>query len=67
MSVFCECCVLSGQVEVSASDRSFVQRSPTECGVSEFDRGTSTARRPTPTWAVDSLKKIKMYYMTEKR
>jgi len=68
MSASCECCVLSGQVEVSASSRSFVQRSPTECGVSECDRGTSTVRRPRPTRAVESLKKIKMgYYMTERR
>ena len=34
-----ECCVLS--VEVSATGRSLVQRSPTECGVSERDPGTS--------------------------
>jgi len=34
MSVSCECC----QVEVSASGRSLVQRSPIECGVSECDR-----------------------------
>ena len=31
--VSCECCVLSGR-EVSATDLSFVQRSPTECGAS---------------------------------
>jgi hypothetical protein len=37
MSVSCECC----QVEVSATDWSLVQRSPTECGVSECDRETS--------------------------
>jgi hypothetical protein len=30
MDVCCECC----KVEVSASGRSLVQRSPTECGVS---------------------------------
>ena len=59
MSVFCECCVLSGQVEVSTSGRSFVQRSSVECGVSECDRGTSTVRRPRPTWAVESLRKDK--------
>jgi hypothetical protein len=39
------CC----QVEVSASDRSFVQRSPTECGVSEYDREASILRMPGPT------------------
>ena len=31
------CC----QIEVSASARSLVQRSPTECGVSEYDREAS--------------------------
>jgi len=31
------CC----QVEVSATGRSFVQRSPTECGISEYDLETS--------------------------
>jgi hypothetical protein len=36
------CC----QVEVSASGRSLVQRSPTECGVSECDHISSTVRRP---------------------
>jgi hypothetical protein len=39
------CC----QVEVSASGRSLVQRSPTECGVSECNREASTMRRPWPT------------------
>jgi hypothetical protein len=38
------CC----QVEVSASGRSLVQRSPTECGVS-CDREASIMRRPWPT------------------
>ena len=36
------CC----QVGVSASGRALVQRSPTECGVSECDRETLTMRRP---------------------
>jgi hypothetical protein len=36
------CC----QVEVSTSDRSLVQRNPTECGVSECDREASIVRRP---------------------
>jgi hypothetical protein len=36
------CC----QVEVSVMGRSLFQRSPTECGVSESDRGTSTMGRP---------------------
>ena len=39
------CC----RVEVSAMVRSLVQRSPTECGVSECDRKASIMRRPWPT------------------
>ena len=39
------CC----QVEVFASSWSLVQRSPTECGVSECDREVSIMRRPWPT------------------
>jgi len=34
------CC----QAEVSATGRSLVQRSPTQCGVSEYDRGTQQIR-----------------------
>jgi len=37
MCVCCECC----HAEVSATGRSLVQRSPTECGVSECDREAS--------------------------
>jgi hypothetical protein len=50
-----ECCVLSG--------RSFcvglitVQRSPTECGVSECDRETSTMRRPRRTRGCCAMEK----------
>ena len=33
------------QVEISAMVQSFVQRSPTECGVSECDRGSSQRTR----------------------
>jgi hypothetical protein len=36
------CC----QVKFSASGRSLVQRSPSECGVSECDREASIMRRP---------------------
>jgi hypothetical protein len=36
------CC----QVEVSASGSSLVQRSPTECGMSEYDREAWIMRRP---------------------
>jgi hypothetical protein len=39
------CC----QVEVCATCRSLVQRSPNECGVSECDREASTVRGPWPT------------------
>ena len=46
------CCL----VEASAKFRAFVQRSPTQCGVSECDRGTSQWR-PRPTRTVGSLKK----------
>jgi len=37
------------QVEISASDWSLVQRSPTECGVSEWDHESSIMKRPWPT------------------
>ena len=36
------------QVEVSASDLSLVQMSPTECGVSEYDREVLILRRTGP-------------------
>ena len=42
------CC----QVEVSASGSSLVQRSRTECGVSEYDREASKIRKPWPIRAV---------------
>ena len=42
---FCRGMDVCCQVEVTAVDRSLVQRSPTECGVSECDCGTSTMRR----------------------
>jgi hypothetical protein len=40
------------QVEVSASGSSLVQRSPTECDVSECDHESSIMSRPWPTGAV---------------
>jgi hypothetical protein len=43
------CC----QVEVCATSRSLVQRSPTDCGVSECDRESSITWRPWPTGAVE--------------
>jgi len=45
MSVCCECCVLL--VEVSAADRSLVQRSPTECAVSVIDEPNRGDLDPT--------------------
>jgi hypothetical protein len=42
------CC----QVEVSASGRSLVQRSPTHFGVSECEHESSITSRPWPTGAV---------------
>ena len=38
---------------MSVSSCSIVQRSPTECGVSECDVETSTMKRPRPTRAVE--------------
>jgi hypothetical protein len=56
MSVSCECCVLS--VEVSATSWSLVQRSPTECGVSQsVIVKRRKMRRPRPPRAVDNRKK----------
>ena len=49
-----ECC----QVEVSASGRSLVRRSPTKCGVSECDREASIMRRPWPTGGCCAMGKI---------
>jgi len=39
-------------VEMSATGRSLVRKSPSECGVSECDQGTSK-RKPRPTRAVE--------------
>jgi len=41
--------VLCCKLEVSAKGRSHARRSPTECGVSQCDRGTCTMRRSGPT------------------
>ena len=55
--------VLFFQVEVSVSDRSFVQRSPTECSVSEFDREAWILTRPWPTrGCCDIEKNEKLYF-----
>ena len=42
-------CVVCCQVEGSASAWSLFQRSPTDCGVSECDHGSSIMRRSLPT------------------
>jgi hypothetical protein len=42
----CLFCVVLCQVEVSATDRSRVQRNPTDCGVFVCDLETSTMGRP---------------------
>ena len=47
------CC----HAEVSATGRSPVQWSPTKCGVSECDVGTSIMRNKWPTRAVEPSKK----------
>ena len=46
------------QVEMSATNLSFVQRGPAECGVSECDLGTSNIRRSRPTSVVEPWKKL---------
>jgi hypothetical protein len=57
------CC----QVEVCASGRSLVQRSPTGCGVSECDSEDSTVRRPCPARGfrtmVEKKKNIYIYML----
>ena len=59
MFLFSECRVCC-HVEVSATNRFLVQRTPTYCGVSEWIRKTKmnvkenlTLRRPRPTRAVE--------------
>jgi hypothetical protein len=47
------CC----EIEVSASDRSLVQRSRTECGVSECDHKTAVMRRAWPTRGCCAMEK----------
>ena len=52
VSVVC-CC----QVEVCAAGRSLVQRSPTECDLSECDREASTIRRAWLTGGCRAMEK----------
>jgi hypothetical protein len=58
-------CVLCCQVEVAATGLSLVQRSPTECGVSEYDRESSITRRPWPTGGCCVM--VKNIYSPERR
>jgi hypothetical protein len=55
------CC----QVEVSASGRSLVQRSPTECGESDCDREASIMRGPWPTRGCCVIGKKKYLVLSE--
>jgi hypothetical protein len=48
------CC----EVEVSVSGRSLVQRSPSDCGVSECTREASIIRRPWRTRGCCAMEKI---------
>ena len=52
--------VVCYQVEVSASGWSLVQRSPTDCGVSECDNESSIVRRPWPSGDVAPWWKTKL-------
>jgi hypothetical protein len=55
-----ECCL----VEESASDRSLVKRSHSECGVSECDHKSLIMRRPWPTRnAASWYNKIELLYL----
>ena len=49
------CC----QVEVLASGRLRVEKSPADCGVSECDFETSKMRRPRHSIAIEPWKKMK--------
>jgi len=50
------------QVEVSAPGRSLVQRSPTECVVSQYDREASIIGKPWPTRAPRAIEKCEVFY-----
>jgi hypothetical protein len=54
------CC----QIEVPATGRSLVHRSPTECCVSECDLETSTMTKPRPQWGCRAMinEKIQSIY-----
>jgi hypothetical protein len=48
--------VMCCQVEVPATGLSLVQRSPTDCDVSEYDLETSTVSMSRPTRIVEPVK-----------
>jgi hypothetical protein len=50
------------QLKVSASGWSLVQRSATECGVSEYDREAWIRRRPWPTRGCCVIEKYKTWW-----
>jgi hypothetical protein len=52
------------KLDVSATGRSLVHRSPTECGVSEYDLEASTMRSPRNSRAVGAWeKKLQVKYV----
>jgi len=53
----CLLSVIFRQVDISATGRSLVQMSSTECGVSEFDLEASRVMRPWPTGGLSSHEK----------
>jgi hypothetical protein len=57
----CLVSVVCCQEQVSASGLSLVQRSPTECGVSECDREALTMRRPWPTGGCCAMGNVAEY------
>jgi len=57
--------VVCSQVEVSESSWSLVQKSPTECAVSECDHKTSTMRSTRSTRAVELWNKNKNYQVVK--
>jgi hypothetical protein len=50
--------VVCYQADVSATGRSLIQRSPIECGASEYDPETSVMTWHRPNRAVQTWKKI---------
>jgi hypothetical protein len=57
--------VVCYQVDVFAKGWSLVQRSPTEFGMPECDRGASSTRRPKPTSACWAIKKRHFNWRTK--